>query len=240
MGCGAVIELAKQSASYIIEPMDDKAGAKGREKRRDAERSRKAILSAAEAQFAERGFDAASLGQIAAAAGLSRGTPSYFFGSKEQLYQAVLEQAFSDREEATRNACRPLVAWASANDSSSLQAPMSQAVEGYIEFLRLRPSFLKLIQREELAGGARLRGVPRESRAIEEAFEAVLSVADKRGLKAFSVADAVLVFVSLTFSPLTQRSTFMASLERDLDEPKARRAHVRLTVDQLLHLTGLN
>jgi TetR/AcrR family transcriptional regulator len=220
--------------------MDDRASGKGQEKRRDAERSRKAILSAAEAQFAERGFDAVSLGQIAAAAGLSRGTPSYFFGSKEQLYQAVLEQAFSDREEATRNACRPLVAWASANDSASLQAPMSQAVEGYIEFLRLRPSFLKLIQREELAGGARLRGVPRESRAIEEAFEMVLSVADKRGLKAFSVADAVLVFISLTFSPLTQRSTFMASLERDLDESKVRRAHVRLTVDQLLHLTGLN
>jgi len=220
--------------------MDDEASGKGQEKRRDAERSRKAILSAAEAQFAERGFDAVSLGQVAAAAGLSRGTPSYFFGSKEQLYQAVLEQAFSDREEATRNACRPLVAWASANDTASLRAPMRQAVEGYIEFLLLRPSFLKLIQREELAGGARLRGVPRESRAIEEAFEAVLSAAERRGLKAFSVADAVLVFVSLTFSPLTQRSTFMASLERDLGEPKVRRAHVRLTVDQLLHLTGLN
>jgi TetR/AcrR family transcriptional regulator len=240
MGCGEVIELAKQSASYIIESMDDEASGKGQEKRRDAERSRKAILSAAEAQFAERGFDAVSLGQVAAAAGLSRGTPSYFFGSKEQLYQAVLEQAFSDREEATRNACRPLVAWASANDTASLRAPMRQAVEGYIEFLLLRPSFLKLIQREELAGGARLRGVPRESRAIEEAFEAVLSAAERRGLKAFSVADAVLVFVSLTFSPLTQRSTFMASLERDLGEPKVRRAHVRLTVDQLLHLTGLN
>jgi TetR/AcrR family transcriptional regulator len=240
MGCGEVIELAKQLASYIIKSMDDKASGKGQEKRRDAERSRKAILSAAEAQFAERGFDAVSLGQIAAAAGLSRGTPSYFFGSKEQLYQEVLEQAFSDREEATRNACRPLVTWASANDSGSLRAPMSQAVEGYIEFLRLRPSFLKLIQREELAGGARLRSVPRESKAIKEAFEAVLSVADKRRLKAFSVADAVLVFVSLTFSPLTQRSTFMASLERDLGEPKVRRAHVRLTVDQLLHLTGLN
>jgi TetR/AcrR family transcriptional regulator len=220
--------------------MNDKASGDGQEKRRDAERSRKAILGAAEKQFAERGFDAVSLGQIAAAASLSRGTPSYFFGSKEQLYQAVLEQAFGDREEATRNACRPLVAWASSGGGASLRTPMSEAVEGYIEFLRRRPSFLRLIQREELAGGTRLRSVPRESRAIEEAFEAVLSVAGERGSKAFSVADAVLVFVSLTFSPLTQRSTFMASLERDLNEPKVRRAHVRLTVDQLLHLTGLN
>lgn len=240
MCSGADIELAKQSASYIIKSMGDRATGEGQEKRRNAERSRKAILSAAETQFAERGFDAVSLGQIASIAGLSRGTPSYFFGSKEQLYQAVLVQAFGDRDEATRDACQPLVTWASAGGGTSLRAPMSEAVDGYIEFLLSRPSFLRLIQREELAGGARLRSVPRESRAIEEAFEAVLSVADKRGLKAFSVADAVLVFVSLTFSPLTQRSTFMASLERDLGDPKIRRAHVRLTADQLLHLTGLN
>jgi TetR/AcrR family transcriptional regulator len=220
--------------------MNDKTDVESREKQRDAERSREAILAAAEEQFAERGFDAVSLGQVAAAAGLSRGTPSYFFGSKEQLYQAVLEQAFSDRDQATREACRPLVAWASADGGASLKGPMTKAVEGYIEFLLRHPSFLKLIQREELAGGSRLRSVPRESKAIEEAFEAVRSVAAERQSRAFSVADAVLVFVSLTFSPLTQRSTFMASLGRDLSEPKTRRAHVRLTVDQLLHLTGLN
>jgi len=218
--------------------MNDKAGGHSKERRRDAERSRQAILEAAEEQFAERGFDAVSLGQVGAAAGLSRGTPSYFFGSKEQLYQAVLERVFSDREEATREACRPLVAWAQAGGEASLRAPMSEAVGGYIEFLLRRPSFLRLIQREELAGGARLRSVPRESRAIEHAFEEVLSVASKRESKAFSVADAVLVSVSLTFSPLTQRTTFMASLERDLGDPKLRRAHIELTVDQLLHLTG--
>jgi len=220
--------------------MNDKAGGDSQERRRDAERSRQAILGAAEEQFAERGFDGVSLGQVATAAGLSRGTPSYFFGSKEKLYQAVLEQAFSDREEATREACRPLVEWASGGGEASLRKPMTKAVEGYIEFLLRHPSFLKLIQREELAGGSRLRSVARESKAIEEAFAAVQSVAAERESKAFSVADAVLVFVSLTFSPLTQRATFMASLERDLSEPKARRAHVRLSVDQLLHLTGLN
>jgi hypothetical protein len=49
---------------------------------------------------------------------------------------------------------------------------------------------------------------------------------------------AVLVLVSLTFSPLTQRSTFMAVLGYDLDDPCTRRAHVRLVADQLLHLIG--
>ena len=210
----------------------------GRTQVRDAARSRKLILEAAESLFAERGFDSVSLGEIAAAAGLSRGTPSYFFGSKSQLYQAVLEQVFEDREDVTRRACRPLVDWAQSEGPHPIQRPLAKAVEGYLEFLLQRPSFLKLIQREELAGAARLRRVPRESKAIEHAFASVRKVANKRGLKAFAVDDAVLVFVSLTFSPLAQRSTFMASLERDLSDPKIRRRHVRLVVDQLLRVVG--
>jgi AcrR family transcriptional regulator len=218
--------------------MSNKANPEDRGKSRDANRSREAILRAGEALFAERGFDGVSLGQIAAAAGLSRGTPSYFFDSKARLYQAVLEQVFRDREEAARQACRPLVAWASSEGKASMRRPLTEAVDGYLDFLLHRPSFLKLIQREELAGASRLKGAPRKSKAIEEAFEAVRAVARRRGLKAFRADDAVLVFVSLTFFPLAQHSTFMVSLGRDLSDARARRRHVRLAVNQLLHLTG--
>ncbi len=207
-------------------------------KNRDASRSRAAILDAAEQLFADRGFDGASLNDIATAAGLSRGTPSYFFGSKDQLYDSVLERVFREREEATRRAFLPLLEWHPATARDSLEGALSQAVSGYMGFLLQHPSFLKLLQREELAGGDRLRGAPRESRAIEEAFDALRAASRKRGLRAFKVSDAVLLFVSLTFSPLTQRSTFMASLGRDLDDPNTRRHHVRLVVDQLLHLVG--
>ena len=51
------------------------------EKERNATRSRAAILDAAERLFAERGYDATSLTEVGAAAGVSRGTPGYFFGS---------------------------------------------------------------------------------------------------------------------------------------------------------------
>ena len=59
--------------------------ASDQKKVRDAERSRAAILGAAEQLLAERGFDGASLADIAALAGVSRATPSYFFGSNSQL-----------------------------------------------------------------------------------------------------------------------------------------------------------
>ena len=206
---------------------------------RDAGRSREALLAAGERLFAERGFDGASLAEVAAAAGLSRGAPNYFFGSKDELYVAVLERVFADREEATRRAFEPVLRWAGEEGGGvMLEVALKEAVDGYLGFLLARPSFLKLLQREELAGAAGLRATPRDSRAIEEAFTALRGVSGARGLASFDVSDAVLVFVSLTFSPLTQRETFMASLGRDLEDPRARSRHAQLVVDQLLRLLG--
>src|SRR2546423_12158023 len=201
---------------------------------RDAGRSRAAILDAAELLFAERGFDGASLGDIGRAAQLSRATPSYFFGSKDQLYAAVLERVFAEREAATRQAFEALVAW-TRGSSVSLAVALTEAVDGYMMFLQRRPAFVRLVQREDLSGGDRLHATPRESHALTDAFGALRAVAGRRGVGSFKVEDALVLFVSLTFSPLTQRSTFMASLGRDLGDPAALRRHVALVVDQLLH-----
>lgn len=48
------------------------------------------ILDAAEGLFMEHGFEATSLRQITAAAGVNLAAVNYHFGSKEELFQAVL------------------------------------------------------------------------------------------------------------------------------------------------------
>ena len=48
------------------------------------------ILDAAEALFMEHGFEATSLRQITATAGVNLAAVNYHFGSKEELFQAVL------------------------------------------------------------------------------------------------------------------------------------------------------
>jgi hypothetical protein len=73
---------------------------------------------------------------------------------------------------------------------------------------------------------------------MREALAAVRAVARKRSLRSFDVDDAVLVLVSLTFSPLSQQSTFMAALARDLSDATVRLQHVRLVSEQMLHLLG--
>ncbi len=70
------------------------SGNKVRDWSRDPARSREAILGAAEKQFASQGYEQTSLQQIGQAAGVSRGTPGYFFGSKEQLYGEVPDRLF--------------------------------------------------------------------------------------------------------------------------------------------------
>ncbi len=200
---------------------------------RDAQRSRESIMRAAEELFAERGFEGTSLGEIAATAGLSRGTPNYFFGSKAELYEAVLKGAFDRREEATRRACAPLVEWVEGGEGGGIEGPLTEAVEGYLGFLMDSPAFLRLVLREELSGASALRRVPRSSRAIEEAIEAVHGLAGSRGVGDFDPTDVVLLFISLTFFPAAQGSTLMTALGRDLGDDATRDRHVRFVVDQL-------
>ncbi|HZU40384.1 MAG TPA: TetR/AcrR family transcriptional regulator [Solirubrobacteraceae bacterium] len=208
-------------------------------KTRDAGRSRELLLDAAEALFSERGYDGVSLSEIAAVAGLSRGTPNYFFGSKEQLYRSVLERVFADRQAATAEAIRPVVQWCDGDgDAGALRRALAAGMEGYMLFLIGRPAFPRFITWEDLAGGHRLRQTDRRSTALEDAFSRVRSVARQRGLGPFRVEDAVLLFVSLTFSPLAHSHTFMVALGRDLSEPQVRKRHIKLAVEQMMHLLG--
>ncbi|MEU1685163.1 TetR family transcriptional regulator [Micromonospora sp. NPDC005707] len=52
--------------------------------------TREAILAAARAAFAERGFDATSIRSIAAAAGVDPALVHHYFGTKEELFRATV------------------------------------------------------------------------------------------------------------------------------------------------------
>ena len=60
--------------------------------------ARERLLAAAGALFAEKGYAAASVGEIVAAAGVTRPVLYYWFRSKEGIYLALLEGAFADFE----------------------------------------------------------------------------------------------------------------------------------------------
>ncbi len=60
---------------------------------------REQILDAANALFAERGYDEISVGDIASAAGVTRGLVHHYFGGRKEVYIALLERIAAQREQ---------------------------------------------------------------------------------------------------------------------------------------------
>ena len=59
----------------------------------DDSAKRRQILNGATAVFLEKGFDAASMGEIARAAGVSKGTLYVYFDDKQALFDAIVQEA---------------------------------------------------------------------------------------------------------------------------------------------------
>src|SRR3954470_18518758 len=70
-------------------------------RRRKADRPGE-IVGAAMAVFAEKGFAAARLDEIAARAGVSKGALYLYFETKEDLFRAVVDQAIGPNIQAVR------------------------------------------------------------------------------------------------------------------------------------------
>ena len=67
--------------------------------RHNPEQRREEILEAANALFAERGYDEVSVEDIASSAGVTRGLVHHYFGGRKQVYIALLERIGTMREE---------------------------------------------------------------------------------------------------------------------------------------------
>src|SRR5215831_1547665 len=161
---------------------------------RDASRSRRALLDAAERLFAERGFEATTMADIGAAAELSAGAAAYFFGSKEQLYRAALGRAFEETSQLIRS-------WSLGE--GHLEDTLGRAVGSYLEFLRAHPNFVRLVVRDALDGGPFLTGLPEHLAALGEALAEVVGEQGRGRLRSdMDPAHLLLSAISLCWFPL--------------------------------------
>ena len=66
------------------------------------EERRDQILDAANALFAERGYDEVTIEDVARSAGVARGLVHHYFGGRKEVYVALLERLAAGREEELR------------------------------------------------------------------------------------------------------------------------------------------
>jgi len=191
--------------------------------------TREAVLDAAERLFAERGFEATSLTDVGAAAGVSRGTPGYFFGSKAELYRAVLERCFSAVRAAVRSGRERALASGEARETV-----LAGIVSEYFDFITANPHFVRLIEWEALTGSRTLEEVPPH---VEVAQEALAALRDELALDPGRPGDAaqlLLSVIGLCWFPLVHAGTMLRALGIDAANPEFLQARKRHVIDLVL------
>lgn len=100
--------------------------------------TRQAILDAAERVFAEVGFSAARLEDVAEEVGIRRPSIVYYFASKQELYDEVEAGIFADMH-----------AFAQAR-TAGVEAPFERLLallDAWLDFLVARPTAARIVQR---------------------------------------------------------------------------------------------
>lgn len=184
---------------------------------RDADRTQQEILAAAMSEFAERGLGGARIDGIAERAGVNKRLIYYYFGNKEGLFLAVLEQTYADIREAERALHLEM-----ADPAEAVRRLVAFTWNHYLE----HPEFLTLLNSENLH---RARHLQQSQRIREMNSPLIQTLADvlergrSEGLFRGGV-DPVQLYISiagLAYFYLSNNHTLSTIFGRDLMSPKA-------------------
>jgi AcrR family transcriptional regulator len=99
--------------------------------------TRERLLQAAGRVFAERGYERATIDDVAAAAGLTKGAVYSSFAAKDELFYALMEQRIGERLALVAEAVDPqaTIADMTADAGDSLAALMSSQADWHLLFI---------------------------------------------------------------------------------------------------------
>jgi len=198
-------------------------------RRRDPERTRAELLEVATRMFAETGFSGARVDEIAEQTATTKRMLYYYFGSKEGLYLAVLENAYR----GIRSAEQEL----HAGDLPPVEALRRIAELTYDHHLN-HSEFIRLVSIENIHRGQFIRRLD-TLRTLNQPAVSVLDGVLERGradgtLRAdVDALDVHLLISSYCFFQVANQHTFGYLFERDLLDP-ARREHFRSMIGDVV------
>jgi TetR/AcrR family transcriptional regulator len=160
--------------------------------------TREEILAAAEALFAEKGYAAARLEDVAERVGIRRASIVYYFRDKQQLYDAVLTSVFGGLLERLGEARAA---------AGSIAERIEATVTAWVDYVGERPTVARLLLREiSDATVGHQPAVVAHARPILAAMAEVIRAGQKQGLLqpldpihfASTIAGATVFFVAAT------------------------------------------
>ena len=179
--------------------------------RRSGALTRVAVLDAAERLFAARGYRGTSLEEIGREAGLSRGTPGYFFGSKQRLYGEVLDR-HPDPSAGDARGCEPghpgrEPARARASRGPRCGAPRRAPAD---------PTLVRLIQWETLEGHGQILGaIGAQTQAFVELIQSLGESSGVRKLDETTATELLICATAMCWFPLAHADAMERTFHRD-------------------------
>jgi AcrR family transcriptional regulator len=204
--------------------------ARGRKKVENPETARR-ILAAAEGIFAERGLAGARTDEIATAARANKAMLYYYYGDKERLHHAVLENLFSQLRSSIQAAEPAPPRFPSPHER------LLAFVNGYFDFVASHPNYPRLIQREVMESGRGLKWIVgsyfrpfhrRLCRTIEEGVAA-------GEFRRVDAHNTVFTIVAMTVFYFAAAPVLSEILGRKALSPPAVAARKRALIDFLVH-----
>ncbi|WP_026616664.1 TetR/AcrR family transcriptional regulator [Ensifer aridi] len=196
---------------------------------RDPERTRASILAAATKEFAENGIGGARVDAIAERAGTNKRMLYHYFGDKEQLYLAVLEEAYVGIRTAEKSV--------NLSDLEPEQGIAELAMFTWRYFLE-HPEFLSLLGTENLHRARWLRQSTRLKELHSHFIGKLSDLLDRGKAKGLFRADIDPLNVYLTIAALgyfyvSNQYTLSTIFGRDLMEE----ANVEAWERHIVHVT---
>ncbi len=195
------------------------------------QRTRRNILDAATALFAEKGFSGANVNEIVAAAASTKPMVYYHFGNKEGLFAAVLEEVYAGMRGYEA---------ALALDRLAPVEAMRRLVEVTFDYHAAHPDWIRLISVANIHDAQHIKG----SSTIASMNSAVLDILRTllaRGEAAGDFRPGVdalhlhLLFASMSFYRVSNRHTWKVIFQRDLSLPDDAAQQRELLVQAVLH-----
>ena len=210
--------MTKASRSKTAIPREEEAGTRDR------------ILDVALQEFSRRGLSGARIDAIAAESGLNKGMIYYYFGSKEDLYVAALEESYRRFRQIE-------------SDFHLESLPPVEALGALVgasfDFHAAHPEFIRMVMSENINHGEYIRKIP-ELRAINRSAITVLDSLCRRGIADgvfradVDPVDLHMTISALSFYNVSNRHTFSFIFDRDLGAPEVHAARRASVIDTVL------
>jgi AcrR family transcriptional regulator len=189
------------------------------------------ILEAATAEFAQHGFGGARVDRIAERAQANKRMLYYYFGSKDELFLAVLEEAYAHIRSAERDLDL---------EHKDPREGLKRLVEFTWNYYLEHPQFMALLATENLHKGAhvhRSRRARKLNSPLVDTLGGILRRGERQGLFRGGV-DPVQLYISIAgegYFYLSNRYTLSRIFGRDLMAPRELAGRARHITDMVLH-----